>query len=83
MRDAAAQIQEPHGRVRAQKKKEDARVNEVKETIQNKVEDQVAEEMRAQIQDQIHVEIALQVNAQINDQIPSFLPTLKQQLNEI
>ncbi|KAI0918984.1 hypothetical protein AcW1_003516 [Taiwanofungus camphoratus] len=83
MQDVSVQIQGLRQQIRAQEKKQDLRVKEVKHMIKGDLKKQVAEEMRAQIQEQIKREIALQVREQVDIQMSEHLPVpLKKQAEE-
>ncbi|KAH7097305.1 hypothetical protein BKA62DRAFT_624119 [Auriculariales sp. MPI-PUGE-AT-0066] len=61
--DSAAQIQSLRRRVRAQDKRQERRVGELKRVVREVIKDQIAEEMRAQIAEQIRTEMAAQVRS--------------------
>ncbi|OBZ69690.1 hypothetical protein A0H81_10460 [Grifola frondosa] len=83
MDQASVHMRTLQNQIRAQEKKQDLRVQEVKDTIKNDIKKTVAEQKKAQIQESIRKEIAKQVKEQMDAQILEHMPMpLKQQAEE-
>ncbi|KZW01116.1 hypothetical protein EXIGLDRAFT_638686 [Exidia glandulosa HHB12029] len=81
--DSATQIQALRRQMRAQDKRQEARIGDVKHLVRDVLKDQIAEHMRVQIAEQIKEELASQVRAQVAAQLAERLPTsLEQQTEE-
>ncbi|EJD45460.1 hypothetical protein AURDEDRAFT_114090, partial [Auricularia subglabra TFB-10046 SS5] len=72
--DSATQIQSLRRQMRAQDKRQEGRIGEVKHLVKDVLKDQIAEHMRAQIAEQIKEELAAQVRAQVGAQLAARLP---------
>ncbi|KAF8601632.1 hypothetical protein BDV93DRAFT_495491 [Ceratobasidium sp. AG-I] len=81
--DSAAQIHKLRLQLRAQDKKQDQRIADIKHIVKDVLKEQIADHMRAQIQEQIRLEITQQVRAAVQDQMPDHLPvSLQEQADE-
>ncbi|QRV97884.1 THP2 domain protein [Ceratobasidium sp. AG-Ba] len=81
--DPAAQIHKLRLQLRAQDKKQDQRIADIKHIVKDVLKEQIADHMRAQIQEQIRLEIAEQVRAAVHEQMPEHLPvSLQEQADE-
>ncbi|KIJ51305.1 hypothetical protein M422DRAFT_65312 [Sphaerobolus stellatus SS14] len=72
--DSSHQISSLRRQIRAQDKRQDARVMEVKHMIKDVLKEHIANDMRAQIEEQIRAEIATQVKQEVAAQIVEHLP---------
>jgi hypothetical protein len=60
--------------MRAQNKKSDERINEVKFMVKDLLKEEIASMLKAQIDEQIAQEIRLQTSDQVSNQIGQHLP---------
>jgi len=83
MHDTAQQIITLRRQIRAQDKKQDVRIQEVKRMVRDQLKIQIAESMKAQIQYQIKTEVAHQVAEQVASEIKDHLPvSLEDQITD-
>ncbi|KAF8756531.1 hypothetical protein RHS01_04570 [Rhizoctonia solani] len=81
--DAAAQIHKLRLQLRAQDKKQEARIADIKHIVKDVLKEQIAEHMRPQIQEQIRLELRQQIQAAVKEQISEHLPvSLQDQADE-
>ncbi|KAG8680314.1 hypothetical protein FRC08_016390, partial [Ceratobasidium sp. 394] len=81
--DPAAQIHKLRLQLRAQDKKQDQRIADIKHIVKDVLKEQIADHMRAQIQEQIRVELAQQIHEAVIEQMPEHLPvSLQEQADE-
>jgi len=74
MLDTTQQIQAIRRQIRAQDKKQEARLTEVKKLVRDQLKGQITENMKPQINERIKEEIVLQVPKQVALQIKDHLP---------
>ncbi|KAL5638186.1 hypothetical protein ACGC1H_005027 [Rhizoctonia solani] len=81
--DSAAQIHKLRLQLRAQDKKQEARIADIKHIVKDVLKEQIAEHMRPQIQEQIRLELTRQVREAVQEQITEHLPvSLQDQADE-
>ncbi|KAJ1305875.1 hypothetical protein OPQ81_010597 [Rhizoctonia solani] len=81
--DSAAQIHKLRLQLRAQDKKQEARIADIKHIVKDVLKEQIAEHMRPQIQEQIRLELRQQIRAAVQEQISEHLPvSLQDQAEE-
>ncbi|KAG8762386.1 hypothetical protein FRC11_009616 [Ceratobasidium sp. 423] len=80
--DSAAQIHKLRLQLRAQDKKQEARIADIKHIVKDVLKEQIAEHMRPQIQEQIRLELRQQIRAAVQDQISEHLPVSLQDQSE-
>ncbi|KIO34058.1 hypothetical protein M407DRAFT_240891 [Tulasnella calospora MUT 4182] len=72
--DSAHQIHQLRRQMRAQEKKQDIRINEVKTMVKDELKVQVAELLRAQIAEAVRDEIKKQVSDEVQEQLKLRVP---------
>ncbi|CAE6446112.1 unnamed protein product [Rhizoctonia solani] len=81
--DSAAQIHKLRLQLRAQDKKQEARIADIKHIVKDVLKEQIAEHMRPQIQEQIRLELTRQIREAVQEQITEHLPvSLQDQAEE-
>ncbi|CAE7131946.1 unnamed protein product [Rhizoctonia solani] len=81
--DSAAQIHKLRLQLRAQDKKQEARIADIKHIVKDVLKEQIAEHMRPQIQEQIRLELSRQIHEAVQEQITEHLPvSLQDQAEE-
>ncbi|KAH7329816.1 hypothetical protein B0J17DRAFT_679793 [Rhizoctonia solani] len=81
--DSAAQIHKLRLQLRAQDKKQEARIADIKHIVKDVLKEQIAEHMRPQIQEQIRLELTRQIHDAVQEQITEHLPvSLQDQAEE-